>query len=126
MSRLHPSRRSQRGVTLLELIVTITVLALAGVALMGTMGYLAGRSGDALAETQAQAIADAYLADTLSKPFAQVAGGTAVQGSMQISVAVSSSAALTGVPATATKRVDVTVTAATGRKVMATGYRTSY
>jgi prepilin-type N-terminal cleavage/methylation domain-containing protein len=126
MSRLYASRRGERGVTLIELIVTITVLALAGVALMGTMGYLAGESGDAIAETQAQAVADKYLASTLAQSFPSIAGGTAAQGSMQVTIAVSSSGALTGVPSTAAKRVDVTVMTPNGQTVIATGYRLAY
>ena len=120
------SRRGERGVTLIELIVTITVLALAGVALMGTMGYLAGESGDAIAETQAQAVADKYLASALAQSFASVSSGTATQNSMQVTIAVSSSGALTSVPSAAAKRVDVTVTTPNGQTVTATGYRLTY
>ena len=126
MSPLRAFRCVEQGLTLIELLVTITVLALAGVALMGTMGYLAGKSGDSLAQTQAQAVADAYLATTLARSFPSVAGGTATQGSMQVAIAVSSSGALTGVPSAAAKRVDVTVTTPSGQTVIATGYRLSY
>ena len=117
---------SQRGMTLIELLVTITVLALAGVALIGTMGYLASSSGESLSETQAQAIADAYLANELAQTFASVSSRTTTQGPMQVAVAVSNSGALTSVPAGSAKRVDVTVTTPSGRKVIATGYRLSY
>ncbi len=123
MSPLRASRCVERGLTLIELLVTITVLALAGVALMGTMGYLAGKSGDSLAQTQAQAIADAYLASTLARSFPSITGGTAMQGSMQVAIAVTGSGALPGVLATAATRVDVTVTAPSGQTAIATGYR---
>ena len=43
-----------------------------------------------------------------------------------VRVAVAQSAALTGVPASAARRIDVTVTAPTGVTVMLTGYRTNY
>jgi prepilin-type N-terminal cleavage/methylation domain-containing protein len=126
MSASRPSGRVQRGVTLVELLVTITVIALAGIALAGTMGYLAGQSGDALNEAQAEQIANANLANTLAKPFASVAGSTFTQGSFQVSIAVANSGALVSVPAAAAKRVDVTVTTTNGRRIIATGYRLSY
>jgi MSHA pilin protein MshD len=126
MSRLRASRYVERGLTLIELLVTITIIAVAAVALLATLGYLSGRSGDTLADMQAQAIADAWLANTLAQPFASLASSTATQGSMQISVVVANSGALASVPATAARRVDVTVTEANGRRVIATGYRLSY
>jgi prepilin-type N-terminal cleavage/methylation domain-containing protein len=116
----------QRGMTLVELLVTITVIAVAGLALVGTMGYLAGNSGDSIAQMQAHAIADAYLSETLANSFPAVANRTATEGPMQVSVAVSNSGALFNVPAAAAKRVDVTVTMASGQRVIATGYRLSY
>lgn len=117
---------AQRGVTLVELVVTITVIAVAGMALVGTMGFLSSKSGDTLAEMQAQAVADSYLAGTLAQSFASVSSSTTTEGSMQVSIAVSSSGALASVPAAAAKRVDVTVTTSSGRSAMATGYRLSY
>jgi MSHA pilin protein MshD len=126
MSPSRPLRCAERGLTLLELLVTITVLALAGVALIATMGYLAGKSSDSLAETQAQSVADAYLATALAQPFASVASGTSTQGSMQVTIAVANSGALAGVPSAAAKRVDVTVTTPSGQRVIATGYRLTY
>jgi len=126
MSPPRPPCCVERGLTLVELLVTITIIAVAAMALIGTLGYLSGRSGDTLNDMQAQAIADASLANALAQPFASVAGSTSTQGSMQISVAVANSGALASVPAAAAKRVDVTVTAANGRTVIATGYRLSY
>src|SRR5262245_23393072 len=99
MSSHRASCCAERGLTLVELLVTITIIALAAVALIGTLGYLSGRSGDTLGDMQAQAIADAWLANTLAQPFASVASSTATQGSMQISVAVANSGALVSVPA---------------------------
>ena len=118
--------RTQRGMTLLELIVTITVLGVAGLALVGTLGYIAGTSGDSLAETQAQSVADSYLANTLAQPFASVASSNTTYASMQVSIAVSSSGALPGVPASDARRVDVTVTTDSGQSAVATGYRLLY
>ena len=70
-NRIHGT---QRGVTLVELIVSITVIALASSALMGVLGYLAGSGGTVILQTQAQSIANAYLAEALAKPFSDPAG----------------------------------------------------
>lgn len=66
-NRGHPFR--QRGVTLVELIVAIVVIALAGSALVGTLSYLAGTGTTPLLQAQAQSIADAYLAEISGKSF---------------------------------------------------------
>lgn len=63
------ARASQRGMTLLELIVTITVVAMAGAALIGTLSYLAGSSGANMRQAQAQAIAHAYLREISATAF---------------------------------------------------------
>jgi prepilin-type N-terminal cleavage/methylation domain-containing protein len=126
MSRPGAQPGVERGMTLVELLVTITVIAVAGLALVGTMGYLAGNSGDSVAQMQAHAVADAFLSETLANSYPTVVGRTATEGSMQVSVAVTNSGALFNVPAAAAKRVDVTVTLASGQRVIATGYRLSY
>ena len=64
----------QRGVTLVELIVAITVIATAGAALVGTLSYLAGTGSDYLLQAQAQSIADSYLAEISGKSFADPDG----------------------------------------------------
>jgi MSHA pilin protein MshD len=60
---------NQRGVTLVELIVTIVVISLAGSALLGTLSYLAGTGTAPMLQAQAQSIADAYLTEITSKSF---------------------------------------------------------
>ena len=55
---------AQRGVTLIELVVSITVIALAASALMGVLGYLAGSGGTVILQTQAQSIANARLSSS--------------------------------------------------------------
>jgi prepilin-type N-terminal cleavage/methylation domain-containing protein len=149
-------RRNARGLTLLELLVAIVVIALAGVALMGTLGYVASTSGESLAETQARSIAEAYLAEALAQPFAEpgaldnqvgrtnlndvddyngIADANARDqsgnafggaGQFQVNVAVVNSGGLGGLPAAAVKRVDVTVRSTGGVRVIATGYRTAH
>jgi hypothetical protein len=138
------------------LLVAIVVIALAGVALVGTLGYVASTSGESLGETQARAIAEAYLAEALAQPFAEPGAldnqvgrtnlndvddyngindanardqaGTVIGGAgqFQVDVAVVNSGALGGLPATAVKRVDVTVRSNGTVRATATGYRTNY
>ena len=136
--------RRQRGVTLVELIVAIVVIAMAGSALIGTLSYLAGSSATTLRQAQAQAIADAYLAEITGKSFADpdgvngeanralfdnvgdYAGFTGAEpGNFQVSVNVAAGT-LAGIPANAAWRVDVTVAYDTDGSAIATGYRTNH
>src|SRR4051812_21485662 len=59
----------QRGMTLVEVVVTIVIIGLAGSALVGTLSYLAGTGNASMLQTQAQSIADAYLSEILGKAF---------------------------------------------------------
>jgi len=126
MSRAGSHRNSQRGMTLIELIVTLMVLAVAGLALVGTMGYLAGHNGDTVAQMQAQAIADGYLSETLANAFPAVIAQNTMEGTLRVSVAVTNSGALFNVPPADALRVDVTVTTDSGQRAIATGYRLNY
>jgi MSHA pilin protein MshD len=154
MSRACTSRHRIRGVTLIELLVSLMVIALAGVALAGTLGFIARNSGTTLAEAQARAIADAYLAEALAMPFADPAppnnesnraafddigdynglndanaadqSGTPMSGNFQVTVTVLPSAGLPLIPAANARRVDVTVSTVGGVRVVATGYRTNH
>lgn len=60
----------QRGVTLIELVVTITVIATAASALIGTLSYLSGEGTSYLLQAQAQSVADAYLSEISGASFA--------------------------------------------------------
>jgi prepilin-type N-terminal cleavage/methylation domain-containing protein len=64
----------QRGVTLIELVVTITVIATAASALIGTLSYLSGEGTSYLLQAQAQSVADAYLSEISGASFADPDG----------------------------------------------------
>ena len=135
--------RRQRGVTLVELVVAIVVIAMAGSALIGTLSYLAGTSGTTLRQAQAQAIADAYLAEINGKSFTDPDGvdgeanralfddvndyigfAASEPGNFPVNVAVNAGT-LTGIPNNAVFRIDVSVEYDTNATAVATGYRTN-
>ena len=138
------SRMRARGVTLVELVVSIVVISVAGAALAGTLAYLNGTGNTSILQAQAQSIANAYLNDILDKGFASspgpandvndynglnnpvaldAAGGAAGNFRVQVSVGPG---VLNGVPSAAVRRIDVTVDYGNGASVVATGYRTNY
>lgn len=136
------------GVTLVELVVSIVVISIAGVALSGTLAYLNGEGNKSILQAQAQSIANAYLNDILGKNFidpnvveanralyndvrdynglddavAQDESGNAA-GNFRVRVSVVPGA-LNGLPVANVRRIDVTVDYGTGASVVATGYRT--
>jgi MSHA pilin protein MshD len=64
----------QRGATLVELVVAIVVISVAGSALVGTLSYLSGSGSEYLLQAQAQSVADAYLHEITGKSFADPNG----------------------------------------------------
>jgi prepilin-type N-terminal cleavage/methylation domain-containing protein len=142
----------QRGVTLVELICTITVISMAGAALMGTLSYLAGAGGDSIRQSQAQSIADAYLAEISGMAFVDPDGvdgeanralwddiddyaglntstATDKSGNAAGNFAVRVNLAnggLGALPANAVWRIEVTVNYDVDAFVIATGYRTNH
>ena len=138
------SCRLARGVTLVELLVSIVVIAIAGAALAGTLAYLNGTGNTSILQAQAQSIANAYLNNILDQNFASTPGafndvndynglsdpvaldaaGNAA-GNFRVQVSVGPGA-LNGAPAAAVRRIDVTVSYGNGASVVATGYRTNY
>jgi len=149
-------RARQRGVTLVELIVAITIVAIAATTILGTMATVASRSADAMVEQQAIAIGQAYLDEILQRwvvdpngtppntgrgswdlvdqynglsdvgAHDQFGNAIAALSAYNVSVSVVSSTALTGIPGSAARRIDVTVTRAPNVAVILSGYRTSY
>jgi MSHA pilin protein MshD len=148
--------QAQRGLTLVELTVAITIIAIAAMGVLGALSFVTSRGADTMVRQQAVAIADAYLEEIMLQPVAAPSGvatptqrqyfndedeynglldngaydqfGTAVPNlsAYTISVAVVQTSALPGITAANARRIDVTVTDPTGVKVVLSGYRTNY
>lgn len=69
--------RRARGFTLIELIVSIVVVAVAMAAILGVFSSVATRSAQSMVETQAAQIASAYLNEVLLRSFADPDGNPA-------------------------------------------------
>jgi MSHA pilin protein MshD len=149
-------RQRHRGVTLIELVIAITVVAIAVTTIMGAISAIALRSADAMIQQQAIAIAQAYLDEILQRwvvdpngtppntgraswdlvdqynglvdvgAHDQFGNAIASLSAYTVSVSTTQSSALAGVPAASARRVDVIVTYSPGGTVMLSGYRTSY
>jgi MSHA pilin protein MshD len=149
-------RRQDHGFTLIELIVAITVVAIAATTLLGTIAAVASRSADSMMQQQAIAIAQAYL-DEIEQRWVVDPNGTppntgrgswdlvdeynglndvgahdqfgnaiTALAAYNVSVSVVQSTALPGIANTAARRIDVTVTASPNVSVKLSGYRTNY
>jgi len=136
--------RSVRGVTLVELVIAIVIFGIAVTALMGAMSAVAKTSAERMIRDQAESIAQAYLqrvasaqfdtsADGISawNGFTQVGAydqfGNSIAGLDQFQIAISVQNVALGapaVPANNTRRIDVTVTHASGVAVASTAFRT--
>ena len=58
---------TQRGVTLVELVIAITVVAISVATILGVIGAISSRSADAMVQQQAVAVAQAYLDEILQR-----------------------------------------------------------
>jgi MSHA pilin protein MshD len=149
MIRTAPVARRSRGMTLIELVIAITVIAIAVTSVLGLLSSIAVRSASALTSTQAAAIAGAYLEEALSKAYAPAANaagranlndvgdynftdvgardanGAAIPNLNQYTVQVTAAPAALGAVPNAI-RVDVTVTGPNGVVTQLTGFRTNY
>jgi MSHA pilin protein MshD len=149
-------RRRHRGVTLIELVVAITIVAIAATTILGALAAVATRSADAMMQQQAIAIAESYLSEILQRwvidpngtppntgraswdlvdqynglvdlgAHDQFGNAIASLNAYTVSVSTSRSSALAGVPAAAARRVDITVSYPPSASVTLSGYRTSY
>lgn len=144
----------ERGATLIELVVSIVVIAIAASAVLGVLSRSVGRSADAMVLAQAVSVAEAYLEEISLKPYAdpdgvdgealrtdfddvddynglvdngardQFGAALASLSAYTVNVTVATSAALPGVPAADTERVDVQVTHPGNITVRLSGYKT--
>jgi MSHA pilin protein MshD len=149
-------RGRHRGITLIEMVVAITIVAIAVTTILGVLGTVASRSSDAMMQQQAIAVAGSYLDEIMQRWVVDPNGAAPNTGrsswdlvdeynglvdvgahdqfgnpiaalrAYTVSVVTSQSSALTGVPAAATRRIDITVSYAPGRSVTVSGYRTNY
>jgi MSHA pilin protein MshD len=148
--------RRQRGVTLIELVVAITVVAIAVGGVLGAISAISSRSADAMVQQQAISIAQAYLDEILQRwvvdpngtpantgrgswdtvdqyngladvgAHDQYGNAIAALSGYNVNVAVTASGGLGGLASSAARRIDVTVTHAPNVTVVLTGYRTNY
>lgn len=146
----------QRGVTLIELVVSIVVVSIAVGAILGVLSRNARHSADAMVLTQAATIAEAYLEEIELKPFADPDGvsgetaraqfddvgdynglvdagavdefGNAIASLSRytVSVAVTPTSALPSVPSADAYRIDVRVQNPPYANVVLTGYKTRW
>jgi MSHA pilin protein MshD len=150
------TRTQQRGLTLIELVVAITIVAIAAAAVLGAMSTITARGAETMVRQQAVAIADAYLEEILLQPVVPPAGAAAPTsranfndvdqynglldvgaqdqfgnalanlGGYTVSVSVVQTSALPGIAAANARRIDVAVTDPNGVVVMLSGYRANY
>lgn len=148
------SRARCRGVTLVELVVTIVVVAAALSAVLGVTSMTAARSTDNLLQTQAVVIGESYLNEILAKPLGSDCAPTCIRAGMDevgdyaglvdagvhdqtgaavpplaaytVGVSVINSTLGTAPNAVPAALVTVTVTAPNGQTITLSGYRMQY
>lgn len=149
----HPRFHASRGVTLVELVISIVIVAIAVTAVLGALSAVAKSSADAMVRNQAVAIASAYLEEIRLKNFLadgveasrslyddvsdynglSDSGATDQSGNLigglgnyTVTIAVGPGT-VTSIPSTCIKRIDVLVHhTTTGLDVRLSGYRADY
>jgi MSHA pilin protein MshD len=152
---MYRSDARERGVTLIEIVVAIVIVAIAATAILAAMASITMRGAETMVRQQAVALAEAYLEEILLQPVASP-GGTAPTSRANfndedeynglsdvgardqygnaiayltgytVSVAVTQTTALTGIAAANARQINVTVTDPNGVAVMLTGYRANF
>lgn len=150
------TRKLQAGVTIVELLLSIVIVATAASAVLGVLSMTSDHSADPMIRHQAASIAEAYLEEILLKSFDDPDGvdGEALRadfddvddydgladagardqfgnpianlGDYFVSVAVSPSAALPSAPAADVLRIDISVAWQSGIDFTISGYRTRF
>ena len=69
-------KRRQQGVTLIELVLAIVIIGIAGAALYLAMAAISSRSADPMLQQQSLALAESYLEEILLQSFLDPATGT--------------------------------------------------
>ncbi|MFI8740173.1 prepilin-type N-terminal cleavage/methylation domain-containing protein [Stutzerimonas zhaodongensis] len=64
--------RPQRGMTLVELVITIVIIGIAAAALFSAMANITGRSADPMLRQQSLYIAEAYMEEILQQSYSQI------------------------------------------------------
>jgi len=148
------SARHQSGMTLIEVVISIVVIAIAVSSVLGVLSSTVGRSADAMVISQGVSIATAYIEEIALKDFTdpdgidgevgrinfddvddydglvdngafdQFGNPIASLGGYTVSVAVNSSTALPGVAGSDVLRVDVRVQFAPYLDYTLSSYRT--
>jgi MSHA pilin protein MshD len=146
--------RGERGATLIELVISIVAISIAASAVLGVLSGTLGRSADAMVLSQAVAVAEAYLEEISLQSFVDPDGvdgeaarpafddvddysglvdngardqfGAALAPLAQytVTVTVTPTAALAGIPAADAQRIDVRVTYPGNGAVALTGFKT--
>ncbi len=148
--------KTQSGVTLVELLVSIVIVSIAASGVLGVLSMTTAASADPMIRHQAAAIAEAYLEEIMLKPVDDPDGidgeaaradfddlddydgladagardqfGAPIGGlaNYNVAVAVSPSTGLPAVPLADALRVDVVVTNGAGINFVLSGYRTRF
>jgi MSHA pilin protein MshD len=151
-----PRANRVRGFTLIELIVAITIVAIAATTILGAIAAIASRSADAMMQQQAVAIGQAYLDEILQRWVVDPNGtplntgrgswdlvdqynglldvgakdqfGNSIPAlsAYTVSISVVQSSALPGITAAAVRRIDINVTGPANVNIALSGYRTNY
>jgi MSHA pilin protein MshD len=149
-------RPRQQGVTLIELVIAITIVAIGVTSILGALAAASSHSADAMVQQQAVSVAQAYLDEILQRWVVDPYGTPAASGranwntvdayngladvgardqfgnaiaalsTYNVAVTVVPSGGLGGIGSAAVRRVDVTVSHAPGVSVTLSGYRTNF
>jgi MSHA pilin protein MshD len=149
-------RQCQAGVTLIELVIAITIVAIGVTSILGALAAASSHSADAMVQQQAVSVAQAYLDEILQRwvvdpygtPVAsgranwntvdayngladvgardQFGNAIAALSTYNVAVTVVPSGGLGGIGSAAVRRIDVTVNYAPNVTVTLSGYRANF